>query len=317
MLMLSRPRKQSSIHHMAAPANNVDELVRAAEHHHEQYVRTLRSIQNVVGQHRRERADSRTTVAEAMTPPLRALSLATFVSPESRPRAYTLETAAERPSFCPSPRRTARSTISQESDFIPDEELAFIPLLDPSSSGGSRPVEEPVPVVADVTSRAKKPLLKSSFTDDALMHHLRDTAFDGPMVTVLDEVVRRRPDIDFAVPFRDFASFERESYVSTTFEVYEVATDASAKKMTLDVEVPAYIKYNGDGAPYETVDGIVDAPTVWEAIREVNPDNHAVGRITYVWFPRLGSDSCCLALAHLLTIGTTINRTASSRNQHR
>ncbi|POR33374.1 Uncharacterized protein TPAR_06436 [Tolypocladium paradoxum] len=92
--------------------------------------------------------------------------------------------------------------------------------------------------------------------------------------------------MDLALPFRDFAAFERESYVSTTIEVYEVAEDATARKMSLDdVGVEGGVKYNGDGAPYESPDGIVDAPTVWEALKGVNLDGQAVGRITIVQEP--------------------------------
>lgn len=274
---------------MASSQLNVDELIRAAETHHEQYVQTLRNIQNASGQRKRDRADSRATVPETMTPPLRALSHPTFISPDPhvypvqhhRTRRSTLEAPAERPSYCPSPRPIARSTISNDSEYIPDEELNFIPLLDPLSST-ARPAEDPIPIATDITSRTHKALLPLSFTDDMLMHHLRETEFDEPMVTVLDEVIRRRPDMDLAVPFRDFASFERESYVSTTFEVYEVAADASAKKTSIDTDVQGYVKYNGDGAPFESPEGIVDAPTVWEAIKDVNSDGDAVGRITYV-----------------------------------
>ncbi|KID82436.1 GTPase-activator protein for Ras-like GTPase containing protein [Metarhizium guizhouense ARSEF 977] len=275
---------------------NVDELIRAAEHHHEQYLQTLRSIQNAVGQRTRERADSRATVTEAVTPPLRALSHPTFFSPEThthnahllsrlqRTRTSTLETTAERPSFYPSPKPVARSTISHDSEFIPDEELSFIPLLD-APSAGARPAEELAPPPADITSRTQKPLLPLSFSDDMLMQHLRETEFDGPTATVLDEVVRRRPDMDLAVPFRDFAAFERESYVSTTFEVYEVTANAEAKKISVDIDVQADVKYGGEGVPYQSPDGIVDAPTVWEAIKDVNSDGEAVGRITIVQEP--------------------------------
>ncbi|QLI67606.1 uncharacterized protein G6M90_00g043920 [Metarhizium brunneum] len=266
---------------------NVEELIGAAEHHHEQYLQTLRSIQNVVGQRARERADS---------PPPRTLSHPTFFSPEphtpnlhllsrlQRTRTSTLETTAERPSFYPSPKPVARSTISHDSEFIPDEELSFIPLLD-APSAGARPAEELAPPPADITSRTQKPLLPLSFSDDMLMRHLRETEFDGPTATVLEEVVRRRPDMDLAVPFRDFAAFERESYVSTTFEVYEVTADAEAKKISVDIDVQADVKYGGEGVPYQSPDGIVDAPTVWEAIKDVNSDGEAVGRITIVQEP--------------------------------
>ncbi|KHN93805.1 uncharacterized protein MAM_08332 [Metarhizium album ARSEF 1941] len=265
---------------------NVDELIRAAEYHHKQYLQTLGNIQNTVDQRTREREDSRSTVPEAMTPPLGALFRPTSVSPEPhlhnahpsrllRTRTSTLETARGRPSFCPcpSPKPIARSMMSHDPESIPDEELSFIPLLD-ASSAGARPVEEPEPA-ADITSRAQKPLLPLSFTDDMLMRHLRDTEFEAPLATVLDEVVRRRPDIDLGMPFRDFATFERESYVSTTFEVYEVAADASAKKMNIDIDVQRDVKYGGDGVLYESADEIVDAPTVWEAIKHVNSDGEA------------------------------------------
>ncbi|KAK2609138.1 hypothetical protein QQS21_002365 [Conoideocrella luteorostrata] len=294
------PQQQQLQHQQAS----VDELIRAAEHHLDHYVQTLRGIQATVSPKRRDRADSRATVPEAMTPPLRALSHPTFISPDPNSlttsshipiisrqpthhlplRKYSLETPAERPSFCPSPRPVARSTISNDSEFIiPDEELSFIPLLD-QSSGGTRPAdaEEPIAVQTDLTSRAQRLLTHRTFTDEMLLKHLRETEFEEPMAAVLDEVIRRRPDMDPAVPFRDFASFERESYVSTTFEVYEVARDASAKKTSIDVDVQGYIKYNGDGSPYDSPDEIVDAPTVWEAIKDVNADRDAVGRIMYV-----------------------------------
>lgn len=281
---------------------NIDDLIRAAEQHHDQYVQTLRGFQNATGQKKRDRSDSRISVPEAMTPPMRAITQPTFVSPELtssvspantsnqhhhygpslRKRRSTLEAAAtERPgSFYPSPKPMARSTISNDSVFLPDEEINFIPLLD--STSNRRPVEEPASTELDITPRTHKPLTRMSLPDEMLIQHLRETEFDEPMSHVLEEVIRRRPDIDMAVPFRDFASFERESYVSTTFEVYEVHQNATVRKTSLDIEVPPYgnVKYSGEGPLYDSPDGIVDAPTVWEAIKDVNFDGNSVGRIT-------------------------------------
>ncbi|KPM33946.1 hypothetical protein AK830_g12627, partial [Neonectria ditissima] len=107
------------------------------------------------------------------------------------------------------------------------------------------------------------------------------------MARLLDEAVRRRADVDLAVGFRDFAAYEREGYVQSTFEVYEVGRDAVPVKLSADMDLDldgTEVKYAGDG-PYENAAIIVDAPTVWEAISHVNPGAQSVGRITIVQEP--------------------------------
>ncbi|POR31507.1 Uncharacterized protein TPAR_08285, partial [Tolypocladium paradoxum] len=139
----------------AAQPHNLEDLVRAVESHHEQYIRSLRGLHDGLAIRRRERADSRSTLPPAMTPPLRALTNPTFVGAESgsntnyysyvttspslphpghlasRPRRPTLETTAERPpsSLFPS---SPRPLHDHQHDLAipPDEELSFIPLLD-------------------------------------------------------------------------------------------------------------------------------------------------------------------------------------------
>ncbi|PNY24408.1 Uncharacterized protein TCAP_05654, partial [Tolypocladium capitatum] len=199
----------------------------------------------------------------------------------SRPRGSTLESSAERPRPVfppPSPRPPPLTPAHPDHDLamLRDEELSSIPLLDAASV--SRPAAAP---------RAHRRLAPMSLADDALLRHLRDADFDGAGA-VLEEVLRRRPDVDLALPFRDFAAFERESYGSTTMEVYEVAEDATARRMSLDAHpqgAGGAARYDGDGVPHESPDGIVDAPTVWEAVKDVNLDGQAVGRITYLSSP--------------------------------
>ncbi|KYK54793.1 hypothetical protein DCS_06753 [Drechmeria coniospora] len=223
-------------------------------------------------------------------------------SPLPRPRRLTLDVGTERPplSLYPSPR-----PLPADHDFaiLPDEDLSFIPLLDATS--GSRPPASILAGPDDVTPRVQRRLTPMSFSDDMLMRHLRDSyaacdeedAVDAVVgrhpsahasAHVFGDVARRSADVDTSTPFADFAAYERESYLSTTFEVYELADDASARKMSLDlVDGPAStLRHSAEGPSHEmTADGIVDAPTVWEAIKRVNADGEAVGRITIVQEP--------------------------------
>ncbi|KAJ6441218.1 NADPH oxidase [Purpureocillium lavendulum] len=241
-----------------------------------------------------------------------------------RLRRSTLEATAERPvSLCPSPRPLLPLTPvpnhdpQQHHDFalIPDEDISFIPLLDATSGGASatRPLVPPAPssvvtnepdVILVPRGHPRHRLTPMSFSDDMLMRHLCDPCLVGggggdddpvevPLAQVLDEATRRRGEMSNpALSFRDFASFERESYVSTTLEVYDVTEDSSAVRVGVDADGGAGggsstmgARYGGDGVPYETADGIVDAPAVWEVIKDVNLDGDAVGRITIVQEP--------------------------------
>jgi hypothetical protein len=166
-----------------------------------------------------------------------------------------------------------------------DEDLSFIPLLDTNSrQQQQQPNNKRSSTPTDNTPRTTKPLARLSFTDDMLLRHLRDSEFWGETGRLLEEVLsqRRRGDIDLAVPFRDFASYEREGYLSATFELYDIAADATVRKTSADVDVQGLVKYAGDGGPFESQDEIVDAPMVWESIKDVNPEGHSVGRIMSV-----------------------------------
>ncbi|KAK7422667.1 hypothetical protein QQX98_001455 [Neonectria punicea] len=249
---------------MPAPAHQaLDDLIKAAEAHHEHYVRSV------------------LTIPEPFTPPLRASSVPTFgsdaaplgISLRRRPRASTLETTAEQLT----PVTVSSSPRSARAAFPPDDDVNFIPLLDTPPDDHHHHAVVPV----------RRPLTPMHWPDDALLRHLRDADFTPEMARLLEDAVRRRGDIDLAMAFRDFAAYEREGYVQSTFEVYEVGRDAVPVKLSADMDLDldgTEVKYAGDG-PYENAAIIVDAPTVWEAISDVNPDAQSVGRITIVQEP--------------------------------
>lgn len=270
----------------------IDDLIRVAEVHHEQYIRTLRALHDGLAVKRVDcKPRSIVTIPEPFTPPLRALSVPTFGSEvgnsfaRRRPRASTLETTAERPtSLTPDLRPLTASPGSNSHHIvISDDDVPFIPLLDETSALGLRRRQED-----DTVIPIQRPLVRMYWTDDMLMNHLANTDFTPEMEKLLEDVVKRRRDMDHAMSFRDFASYEREGYIQSSFEVYEVGADTVPVKLSEDVDVdldgPTEVKYAGDG-PYENPPIIVDAPTVWEGIRHVNPDTRSVGRITYVPIP--------------------------------
>ncbi len=261
---------------------NIQDLIKALEHTHEQYIRSLRNLHaGLNAQPRsRERADSRTITAFAPSPPLRAQTYASerSLAIPQRARRDTADTQ-ERLAYCPSPRPFATTANSNDSEFaVQDDEFAFIPLLDmrPEQAAGQK--RTPASISEPRTSNALTPL---SFSDHELLTYLRDTMFTDEMSEVLEETIRRRHEIDTALSFRDFASFERESYLSSTFEVYEVSKDSKTIKMSIDIDAQGIIKYAGDSPFDAAADGIVDAPIVWDAIKNVNPSGESVGRITY------------------------------------
>lgn len=103
-------------------------------------------------------------------------------------------------------------------------------------------------------------------------------------------------EIDSMQSFRESAAVEGSRFDSSTFEVYEVGQDDRAVKTNLDVDVQGFVKYAGDELP-ESPEFIVDAPIVWESIKDINLSGQAVGRITYVVLrPIMLSSSAIISL---------------------
>jgi hypothetical protein len=282
----------------AAPQQQLlDELMKAVEGHHEQYLRSLRSLHETLGHKKRERADSLNTINGSFLPVSGALSGPVFSSDSVSSQAGGhLHRRLTRPPTYYSPKPLIPSTLAggYSDCAVADDDLNFIPLLDASGPAVPSHTERRSSTNIEAstsaaprsippgyrTPRTTEPLLPMSFTDDMLLRHLRDSEFWGETANLLTDALRRRGDIDLSQPFRDFASYEREGYTSANFEVYDVTADASAKKISMDVDVQGVVKYAGDG-PYESPEEVVDAPMVWESIKDVNIDGQTVGRITY------------------------------------
>ncbi|KAM0564481.1 hypothetical protein ACHAPJ_000695 [Fusarium lateritium] len=252
----------------------LDDLVRAADLYHEQYLRTLRSLQDGLISRRRDTVESHARGNEPyFTPPLRASTGPTF----ARARASTLESTRERPLL--SAPLTGSPSGSHRAVYQ-DDDLPFIPLLDSTPGAIVHRVEEyPLNIVRTHLDHVHLP-------DHRLLQHLRDAEFPPEMASHMDEVMKRRSEIDTAMPFRDFAAYEREQYNQSTFEVYEIGQDCRPVKLSADGDgdEQSEVKYTGDG-PFETSADNVDAPTVWDTIRLVNPDGQSNGRITIVQEP--------------------------------
>lgn len=290
---------------------NLEELVRSVEHHHEQYLRSLHSFHESLSAHKRERSD----IHGLATPPLRAL---TFTSDANsillpRPRRDTPDTH-ERPSCYPSPRilpLTPNLNHATGSGYgsIPDDEISFIPLLD-GSSARHNPVD-------GTSSQVHGILAPRSFSDEELIKQLRDSGFYNEFSSRLNDKDEPLPpwEIDSMQTFRESATVEGGRFDSSTFEVYEVGQDDRAVKTSLDVDVQGFVKYAGDEPP-ESPEFIVDAPIVWESIKDINLDGQAVGRITYVVFPFYAVNIIYHSFLYYL-LPLLMTETASFRNQHR
>ncbi|KAJ6782055.1 hypothetical protein PWT90_03873 [Aphanocladium album] len=289
-------------------AKRIQELLQAVESRHEEYLRSLKSLYEVVPPAAAAPPPPRiaappppvnkpASIAEVPSPPLRALTFASDVLP-TRPgrarRSSTLE-APERPSlFAPSPRPLLPVTPTPNGGDFDGDDISFIPLLDlrqehsqassgGGGGGGNPSAASPTKAVArSIDTRTGKMLAPVRFSDESFLTYLRDATFTEEMCAVLEEMLRRRHELDSAGSVREFAAYERETFVSSTFEAYEITEDGAAAKMSIDVDGQDALKYGVDIGP---VDGVIDAPIVWDALKTVNASGDAVGRITIVQEP--------------------------------
>lgn len=298
---------------MSIDAQRMQELLKSVEARHEEYLRSLRQLyENVTPASavppRIAAPSSITTtsaraasIASVPSPPLRALTFASDILPirggRTR-RSSTLE-APERPIFLPPSPRPLLPVTPIPSHGLFDDDISFIPLLDLSHASGST-ASGGAGAAATATANNKPPssgartdktLPPVRFSDDAFLSFLREATFTEEMAAVLEEMLRRRHEIDSAGSVREFAAYERERYVSSTFEAYEIDEDGAATRMgidaagarTADDDELAKGQADGDGGAAD--DGVIDAPIVWDALKTVNASGNAVGRITYVHAP--------------------------------
>ncbi|KAM0260971.1 hypothetical protein ACHAPA_009986 [Fusarium lateritium] len=269
----------------------LDDLVRATNLFREQYLHALASFQDGLVSRQTDTVESRArnsvSVPEshgALTPPLRAstgLTENSLSTTYRRARAATFESTKERPSFSAEHRPYMDSPNGSHCASFPhNEDVPFLPLLPATIIATTRAVEDyPLNTV-------RGHLHCDHWEDDQLLNYLHDTKFTPEMTSLLDEVMKRRPDIPTALSFRDFADYEREQYSQSTFEVYEIRHGSRLVKLNADGDGDDQlnVKYTGNGPCDSSADN-VDAPTVWETIRTVNPTGQSVGRITIVQEP--------------------------------
>ena len=314
---------------MSIDARRMQELLKAVEARHEEYLRSLRQLYESAPPASavppRIAAPPCTTTAKAASiasvpsPPLRALTFASDILPiRGRTRRSSTLEAPERPLFLPPSPRPLLPATPIPGHGLFDEDISFIPLLDLSHAGSSTAGAATTATTTNkppiASARTDKTLPPVRFSDDAFLAFLRDATFTEEMAAVLDEMLRRRHEIDSAGSVREFAAYERERYVSSTFEAYEIDEDGAATKMSVDAAAAAdddLAKGPADGDGGAADDGVIDAPIVWDALKTVNASGDAVGRITYV-FP--------LSPPPLPFVMFTVTHKpppASSRSQHR
>ncbi|KAF9873510.1 GTPase-activator protein for ras-like GTPase containing protein [Colletotrichum karsti] len=262
---------------MSSPST--EELLKAVEASHEQYLRNLKSLHESMANAARERRDSRSSATLHPSPLLRP-SHSPVQSPVQSPVLPSDAT------FQPTIRRARRSTLSDptekpqlgnEKKHVPSSihselDVEYLPLLDVAipraGSDGS------------FTSPAPRLIERLSWTDAQLLNHLKRVDFTGGTAIALADVIKRQDEIGENTRFEDFAAYESRGYVSSTFELYDVDQDGC----------PRPVGKQSDQSPrgnsmMPSSSQIVDAPTVWNALKNIHADGKAVGLVTILQEP--------------------------------
>ncbi|KAM0278788.1 hypothetical protein ACHAQH_004979 [Verticillium albo-atrum] len=250
-----------------------DELLRAVEASHEQYLRSLRTLHEALASSVRQRSDSRSAIpvspllrpasSPALSPEL--LSDATFPShsPGPRSRRPTLDPNERRPQFLGIEKKHIPASLHSE------YEVEFLPLLDttmPHRGHGHAPA---IP----------RPIERCSWIDSQLMWHLKYTDFHGAAEVAMKDIMDKQSEIDEHGDFRAFAAYEHEGYISSTLELYDVDVEGQA------TPVGKQPNQTHGVSQVITPSQIVDAPTVWNALKEIHSDGKAVGLMTILQEP--------------------------------
>ncbi|KXH51869.1 hypothetical protein CSIM01_10755 [Colletotrichum simmondsii] len=263
-----------------------EELLRAVEASHDQYLRNLRSLHDSLASAVRDRSDTKTTNHARQPSPLLQPSPSPVQSPGQSPPLSSEAT------FQPALRRARRSTFSDpiekrtlssvvERKHVPasihsELDVEYLPLLD---IAGPRSVNSSD---GTLTSPPTKLVERVSWTDNQLLRHLKYTDFTGGAAIALTDVIKRQADIDEDAVFEEFAAYESQGYVSSTFELYDVDKEGSPRPVGKHPDRRPR-GAAADAAPTPTQ--IVDAPTVWNALKEIHADGQAVGLVTILQEP--------------------------------
>ena len=259
---------------MSALGQTPEELLRAVEASHDQYLRNLRGLHEALAGNvrQRHRSDSRTS----FIPPSPLLRPTT--SPHLSPTTVYNATFARQRS--PSELREKQHTPPDGllKPHIPaslhsEYEVEYLPLLD--LEAGARTAQRGAEPPASGLVRQHRPVERVSWTDQELLWHLKRAPFSGGAEVALRKILDKRDEIDVETDFKSFAAFENEEYVSSTLELYDVDTDGTASPVGKqpDRQVPGLQQVISPSQ-------IVDAPTVWNALKEVHTGEKTVGLMT-------------------------------------
>ncbi|KAK1979665.1 hypothetical protein LZ30DRAFT_596412 [Colletotrichum cereale] len=261
-----------------------EELLRAVEASHEQYLRSLRSLHESLASAVRERSEQRT--ASSTLSPSPRLSHSPYQSPFQSPVISTETT------FPSTTQRGRRSTLSEqiekrplpnnaETKHIPasihsELDVEYLPLLDVTVPRGASSSD------GSLAPSVSKLIKRVAWTDDQLLRHLKYFDFTGGAAIGLADVIKRQSEIDENADFATFAAYESQGYVSSTFELYDV--DKEGVPRPVGKQLDGQLR----GAASDVIPSlsqIVDAPTVWNALKGIHADGQAVGLVTILQEP--------------------------------
>ncbi|ETS76680.1 hypothetical protein PFICI_12067 [Pestalotiopsis fici W106-1] len=238
---------------------NHEELVKRVEEQHARYISSLGELHESMG--------GRTLEGQgpvAPTPPMKPISVtSTFlgdippISTEAarRSRRLTNELGDRRALL---PKNTPASLLSLDLDMSDDEDFA----QPPSNTA-------PEPIINDKIC-VQQSLPEYTYHDNELYFHIKGFQFPEATQIALDDVYRRREELEPQNLFQLFNDQHDKLYDSAAYQVFDIGRDALAR--------PRHAAGSKDS------DMILDAKTVWDTLKHID-GSHVVGRMTSLMDP--------------------------------
>jgi hypothetical protein len=233
----------------------VEEILKSVEHHHEQYLKSLRLL--LEAQATSSRMSRSGSNESNPSPLLKAVTFGSAQSNSERARRLTNES----PKIHPLSVSDGLGLL-----FSGDEHGNFLPLTPPSRTTSAQP-EAFVPSIS-------RPLLRESFSEEDLVDHIHSIDESNQhAVTALGDVWEQRAELDASNVLGSFESGEGSRFESATYQVYEVARNGTPELIQVQAEQASFAA-GGDG------DGDIRDASVWRVLKDTNVDGNAVGRMT-------------------------------------
>ncbi|KAK4232000.1 hypothetical protein QBC38DRAFT_465130 [Podospora fimiseda] len=226
-----------------------EEISRNAEHHLEQYIKSLRALHEI---HIIPGSPKRPASNEWPASPATFLRSNTFsLSPEQRTRRPTNESPRSRP------------FLLQDSE----SDGSFLPLTPPSCP--------PLKTTETHPSLVLNPLPQESFSEEDLLKHIKSIPeTNTDTITALGDLIQKRNDFDLSNLLTSFEHGKDSYYKNATYQFYEVNSSGLVKQKH-PIHAPGTSSEDPDN--HDT--------SVWSVLREVNTDGTAVGRISILQEP--------------------------------